>query len=83
MIGMIVVDAWKVDRMVNADALTIKEYADIMANDMIRAAMKYKNDLEASREVQIVTVLNEDSVLSLSQQERCICTHTKVVLKKV
>jgi len=83
MIGMTVVDAWKIERLVNADALTIKEYADIMANDMIRAAAKYKNELDTSRESQIVTVSrNEDSVSSISQHERCIGTHTKVILKK-
>ena len=37
MIGMTVVDAWKIDRLVNADALTIKEYGDIMGNDMMKA----------------------------------------------
>ena len=84
MIGMTVVGAWKIERLVNADALTIKEYADIMANDMIRAAAKYKNELDTSRESQIVTVSrNEDSVSSISQHERCIGTHTKVILKKV
>ena len=37
MIGMTVVDTWKIDRMVNEDALTIKEYGDMMGYDMMKA----------------------------------------------
>ena len=37
MIGMTVVDAWKIGRLVNADALTIKEHGNIMGHDMMKA----------------------------------------------
>ena len=34
MIGMTMVDAWKINRLVNTDVLTIKEHGDIMGHDM-------------------------------------------------
>ena len=37
MIGVTVIDAWKIDRLVNADALIIKEYGDMIGHDMMKA----------------------------------------------
>ena len=81
MIGMTVVDAWKIDRLVSTDTRTIKEYGDIMGHDMMKAAKKYKNTFDTTRDVQIVVPSNEDSVSSLSQPEKHMGTHTKVILK--
>ena len=81
MIGMTVVDAWKIDKMVSTDIRTIKEYADILANDMIKAAKDYKNAVD-TRDVQIsIAPHSYDSVSSLSQPDKNICSHTKVILK--
>ena len=51
MIGMTVVDAWKIDRLVSTDTRTIKEYGDIMGYDMTKAAKKYKDPFDTTRDV--------------------------------
>lgn len=70
MVGMTIVDSWKIDRLVSIDTRTIEEYGDIMGYDMMKAAEKYKDELDATIDVQIlVDSSNEDSVSSLSQPE--------------
>jgi hypothetical protein len=53
-----------------------------MANDMMKAAKDYKNAVD-TKDVQIsIAPHNYDSVSSLSQPDKNICSHTKVILKR-
>ena len=83
MIGMTAVDALKIDRLVSTDTRTIKEYGNTMGYDLMKAAKKYKDAFDTTRDVQIVVASsNEDRVSSLSKPEKHIGTHTKVILKR-
>ena len=87
MIGMLVVDAWTIDRLTKKDSLNIKYYVDLMEKDMIQAASNYKIGSDISAKLNAISVSKiggtSTSVSSLSLPERCFGMHTKLILGKV
>jgi len=81
MVGMTAIDAWKISRLQEQNNLTIKEYSDILAADMIDAAKKLKE-----KENSIATIVDVDADTATTSSISLLTspassTHTKVLLE--
>ena len=84
MLGMVVVDAWKALKIGDLSPLSVGEFADILAKELLEQAKELENKNKVCTKVvkTIVTsnTQNSSSVSSLSIAKTCN-SHTKVVLK--
>ena len=56
MVGMTAIDAWKISRLEEQNNLTIKEYSDILAVNMIDTAKKLQeNDIATTIDIDADT----------------------------
>ena len=79
-LGMTVTDAWKIYKNVDKHPISICQYADMLADDMMRCAEEISED-ELSLP-QDVTTDSEAQISSLSSVDTRRCgRHTKVILK--
>ena len=79
MVGMTAIDAWKISRLQEQNSLTIKEYSDILAADMIDAATSLQKKT-------IATIVDVDADTATTSSVSLLTspantTHTKVLLE--
>ena len=79
MVGMTVVDAWKISRLQKQNNLTVTEYSNILTADMIDAGKKLQeNDIATIVDVDTNTATISSISLLTSPAST---THTKVILE--
>jgi len=92
MVGITAVNAWKASRLKECSNMTVKEYAEILAADMIKAGKEFKEASRPSPTLISTTTNRIDtdtasiSLLSdlerVTKYERKRQSRTKVVLDK-
>ena len=86
MLGMVVIDAWKALKLSDSKTPSVKEFADVLAQQLIDQAKYFEKKQQVGNTTVLKNVVtcnfeSSTSVSSLSIVKPCI-SHTKVLLEK-
>lgn len=82
LIGMVVTDIWKLNRVINGSKETINEYADLLAGDLLHNKEKVDEEIDVIIEKGDDEETAETSMSSVTIGECGGRVHTKEFLKK-